>query len=188
MQDESGKEIHRQKEFQARGSLWDNGITAYLVDYGVYSGSSTIWSYKWNGEKFDLNENKADYNIPPIDETDSPARIHDQEYEAVGSAGPKGLLDDFATIEADTKAMNKWYKDGSSQSMKQAHAFNLIIHRKMNGVRHFMIDTDQIDPKLTSQEAYLVFRANYMLKDVNGTWRKQEGKWDNNNKPIAPNK
>jgi len=53
LQDESGKEIHRDTDFQERGSFWNIGLSSEITDYGIYSGPTTIWDYKWENGKME---------------------------------------------------------------------------------------------------------------------------------------
>lgn len=138
---------------------------------------------KWKNGKFKKDESdeitgykgKADYNIPPIDPIDHAARIHDKRYQAVGAVGANGLFFDFATVEADMEASQSWKNYGTATANKQAMFFDGIVAAKKFKIHTFMENSGQIKKGLTSESAYLAFRAKYMLQDQDGNWTRKPG-------------
>ncbi len=184
--DEYGKDVYSYSFMQKR--------TAFS-DYGNYYGSTSLNTWWLAGGR-----QNPDYSAKPVDAVDYGAFLHDQAYDLVDAKGAKGLLNDFATIEADQAAINYWgtvvdaYNTNKSDPYNNQtitgpelnaakygiSGFSTIVSAKKQSAALYMWQQSGSVGDFTPDTAegwYTKWRDTYMIKTDKG-WKRNESMWE----------
>ena len=145
-------------EFNSDGSYTHNGGKVqgeYTMNGVLHVGSSKItmpdedkpnnnWYGNYLGPDNPVlrdNENKYSYAIPPIDDLDYAAFLHDKEYDAKNASGPLDAFLNWGVVEAD------WNLVRRCSRVADVHCSRKKRWANMTGTAFFCIITQKEDVK-----------------------------------------
>ncbi len=127
------------------------------TDYGLYSGPTGLTQLDEKGGFLPKKIGNYEYNIPPVDDVDAAAKLHDMGYDAVDAAGADAASECWACLPADMKLVEDWQKvvdlgEGAadtcnkkkitggevSQAKKAIFLFKQYIDKKKKEVAYWM--------------------------------------------------